>query len=110
MYLNCLITFWTKGKINGPFIRIHNKKVFYGVYRSGIKIKDLQTGMMCLPYLDKKNKSYWNLFNMNTNQLIKNIYNMLIDNIKWENYFTKYGYYIYISIFIIYLFIMTYYK
>ncbi len=82
LYLNCLITFWTKGKINGPFIRIHNKKVFYGVYRSGIKIKDLQTGMMCLPYLDKKNKSYWNLFNMNTNQLIKNIYNMLIDNIK----------------------------
>ena len=46
---------------------------------------------------------------MNTNQLIKYIYNMLIDKIKWENYFTKYGYYIYKYFYYI-LFIMTYYK
>ena len=37
---------------------------------------------MCLTYLDKKNKTYWNLFNMNSNQIIKYIYNMLIDKIK----------------------------
>ena len=81
-YLNCLITFWSKGKINGPYIRIHNNQAFYGVYRSGIKIKDLQSGVMCLTYLDRKKKTYWNLFNMNTNQLIKYIYNLLIDKIK----------------------------
>ena len=81
-YLNCLITFWSKGKIHGPFIKINNNKAFYGVYRSGIKIKDLQSGVMCLTYLDRKKKTYWNLFNMNTNQLIKYIYNLLIDKIK----------------------------
>ena len=78
--LNCIIGFWNKGKINGPFIKIKNNICYYGLFRSGIKIKSFKSGIMCLKFIENKYKKYWNLFNMNSNQLIHFIYNLIMNN------------------------------
>ena len=35
---------------------------------------------MCLKFIENKYKKYWNLFNMNSNQLIHFIYNLIMKN------------------------------
>ena len=76
-YLNCIIGFWFKGKINGPCIIIKRNIIFYKLFKYGIIIKEFKSGVMCLKFLNKGNKQYWNLFNMSSNRLISLIKNLV---------------------------------
>ena len=76
-YLNCIIGFWFKGKINGPCIIIKRNIIFYKLLKYGIIIKEFKSGVMFLKFLNKGNKKYWNLFNMSSNRLISLIKNLV---------------------------------
>ena len=66
---NVIVGFWHNGKLNGPCIFFRDNKINYFLYRDGLKYKKIQTGLICLKYLNEKYKKYWKLFDMNLHKL-----------------------------------------